>query len=103
LGVKVLGDHGVLGVEGAGLRKEGVGGCGLSQEAGFAGLLDELGDAILVGEDEGHGVVRIAGVELLGLGELGLGCGEVVVVEKASAVEVGVVGLLKLMFIDGVR
>jgi hypothetical protein len=38
LGVKVLGDDGVLGIEGAGLREEGVGGCGLSEEAGLPGL-----------------------------------------------------------------
>ncbi len=99
----MLGDDGVLGIEGAGLCEEGVGGGGLSEETGFAGLLDQFGDAILAGEDEGEGVVGVAGVELLGFGELGLGGGEVVVVEETGAVEVGVVGLLKLMSADGVR
>ena len=97
----MLDDDGVLGIEGAGLGEQGVGNGGLTQETGFAGLLDQLGDAMLPGDDKGEAVVGVAGVELLGLGELSLGGGEIVAVEEAGAFEVGVVGLLKLAFAEG--
>ena len=70
-GIEVLQDDGVLGVEGAGLGEEGVGGSGLTEETGFAGLQNQLGDAMLAGDVEGHGVVGAAGVELVGFGKLG--------------------------------
>jgi hypothetical protein len=58
---------------------------------------------MLPGDDKGEAVVGVAGVELLGLGELSLGCREIVAVEKAGAFEVGVIGLLKLAFGEGSR
>ena len=96
--VDVLADDGVLRVEEAGLGEEGLGLVVLAEEAGFAGLLHQFGDVVLVGEGEGPGVVAVGGVELDRFVELGLGAGEVVVVEQAGAGEVGVFGGLGLVF-----
>ena len=71
-GVEVLGDDTVLGVEEAGFGEEGVCLLVLAEDAGFASLLDEFGDVLLVSDGERHGVVVVAGVELDGLGELRL-------------------------------
>jgi hypothetical protein len=64
----------------------------VSEEAGFAGLLDEIRDAVLVGDGEGDEIVRVAGVECEGLAELGLGGGKFSAREEARSCEIGVIG-----------
>jgi hypothetical protein len=65
--------------------------------------LDELGDAILAGDDEGEGVVAVVGVESRGALEVLHGGGEILVVDLFRAFKISVVGLAKLFGGDGRR
>jgi hypothetical protein len=86
-GVKVLGDDAVVGVEGAGLFEQGVGTCGVAEQTGFFGVLDELGNAVFAGDEQGESVVAIAGVEGYGALEVLLGGEEVLAMDLFGAVE----------------
>ena len=88
----MLSDNGVLGIERASPGKEGVGSGVMSEEAGFAGLLDEVGDLVLVGDGEGDEIVGVVGVEGEGLAELRLGGGKLFACEEARSGEIGVIG-----------
>jgi hypothetical protein len=100
-GIEVLGDDGVLRIEGASLSDERGGGGTLTEKAGFAGLLNELSDAVLTDDVEGAAVVGAVGIEPDCLLKLELGAGEVITVEEASSVEVGVLRSLDLALADG--
>jgi hypothetical protein len=95
-GVEVLGYDAVVGVEGAGLLEQGVGACGVAEETGLLGVLNELGDAVLAGDEQGEGVVAIAGVEGYGALEVLLGGEEVLAMNFFRAVEISVVGFAGL-------
>jgi hypothetical protein len=99
--VYVLGDDVVLGVESASFGEEHLRPIGLSEEAGFAGLLDEIGDAVFMGECDCLGVLAAGGVKLEGLGELGLGSAEIFVVEEAGSRQESVFRGLLLTFAGG--
>ncbi len=97
----MLRDDGVVGVELAGFVEQVVGAGGVAGLPCCCRELDEFGDTVFAGDQQGEGVVAVAGVELDGVGEAALGGGEVLVVELARAFEVGVVGLTGLFRGDG--
>ncbi len=97
----MLEDDWVCGVEYAGLGEEGVGLGVVAEHALAAGLLDELGDAVLAGEGKGEGIVVVVGVELDGSGKVGGCVGGVVAVELVGSGEVCVFGLALLAGGDG--
>jgi len=64
--------------------------------------LDELGDVIFTRDDEGEGVIAIAGIEADSLLEVADSCREILVFDLLGAFEVGVVRFAGLFGRDGV-